>query len=364
MKRILVSSKGEQVEVHQKPIGSGNEGTIYTIASPSRLKSSCVKLYANFQDADKRLNKVSYMIEHPPTSIHTDDYTICWPTDLLYESGKFIGFIMPLAFDNSIELDELCGEEIDTILGRPWYKKFGREHSSSFKRRMMLCVNIAFMIHMIHKENKYVIGDLKPQNILVNLAGGVSLVDCDAIQIVNNGEKKFSVTAITPEYAPVERTTTNVNEDILSVSWDTFSLAVIFYEILVGIHPYTASFQGKYSDLGGLEDKIEAGLFVHGGRKTEIDILPPIHNRYEKMPDLLKYLFNKTFEDGHWNYDVRPCTEDWGKTIYKILSDPDIPKSPKFFERFLQYLFYTLLVMIVLVVIAFLIGLYSFFSPR
>ncbi|MCL4537365.1 MAG: PEGA domain-containing protein [Nitrospirae bacterium] len=98
----------------------------------------------------------------------------------------------------------------------------------------------------------------------------------------------------------------------------------MFYQILFGIHPYAATFDGndgRYKDCDTVEQCIENGLFVHGSKKKYISVLPPPHNSFKYIPKTLQSLFVRAFENGHSDPQKRPSIDEWGKTIYEIVKD-------------------------------------------
>lgn len=59
--------------------------------------------------------------------------------------------------------------------------------------------NWALATEIIHNSGKYIIVDLKPENVLATADGKISVVDTDSFQIID-GSKKFPGPVATPEY--------------------------------------------------------------------------------------------------------------------------------------------------------------------
>jgi hypothetical protein len=311
----LKTIRGQNIIVEDTPLASpGAEGSVHRITSPITFKHDCVKIY--FKKIRKeRESKVQYMAYNPPAELQGKNYRICWVKEAIFEVDEFAGFIMPLAYPDSIHLYDLCTARIKKDLGNIWHQRYDRTTKKGIEARFKLCVNIASAIHAVHSMQRYVVVDMKPQNILITDDGKVSLVDCDSFQIVNNGKKIFSAPLITPGYVPYEGNQIKPSTHLIPESWDMFSLAIIYYELIFGLHPYAASFSGEYESATNIADKIKNDLFVHGAKKKYISFQPPLHKNFNSIPISIQQLFHLVFQQGHQNPQIRPNAEDWGRTI-------------------------------------------------
>jgi len=321
MSIALITSNKQNILVEDNPLASGGEGAVHKIISPSQYSDCCVKLYLRQYRTRKREQKIRHMAQSPLPNLNglkNGGCVICFPKELVYENNKsnrFAGFIMPLAFNGSNQLYELCIPKTKK-LPSTWISKYDRCSSKGIESRLKLCVNIAAAINFIHSAGKYVLVDLKPQNILVTIDGKISVIDLDSTQIAVNNQVLYSAQVATPEYVPVEGNHLNPARDLIPESWDRFSLAVVFYEILFGLHPYAASYQGQYQNSNTVADSIRCGLFVHGSKKSYVYRKPPLHDNFNRIPSSLQNLFIKAFDAGHNNPSLRPKAEEWGRIIY------------------------------------------------
>ncbi|MBL7914381.1 MAG: hypothetical protein JNL49_04980 [Bacteroidia bacterium] len=314
------------IQLEDKPLAAaGGEGTVYRVKGTGAFANSCVKIYHPQKRTGARKNKVEFMIQNKPQVVSSANFIICWPTEMVFDGNRtFIGFVMPLAFSGSEKLYELTTTKIPKRLQLHW-GKFDRATSSGIEKRLKVCVNIAIAIHSIHQSGKYAIVDYKPQNILITNEGKISITDVDSFQIANNGSVLFYSEVATPEYAPPEASRLNPSRTLVPESWDRFSLAVSFYEILFGIHPYAATCDGQYHAATTIGEKIQKGLFVHGSKKSYLTVIPTIHNNFLHLPTSLGRLFIKAFEEGHTNNNVRPSAEEWGQAIhYELITKTGI----------------------------------------
>lgn len=316
MKKKLKTEKGISITIAVKSFASGGEGVLYKIVSPLSMKNKCAKIIFNSKLTKQREQKIAYMVNNPPKNIQSSGYRICWPEGLLYEGSTFVGFIMPLAKASAIELKMLCSNIISTKIPQVWNLKFNRKHYNYLSDRLKLCHNIARAVHVVHTTKCYVFLDLKPPNILVTSKGDVFIIDCDSIQVSNQHQKLFAGSALTMEYAPSECNSLSLIRDNISLAWDRFSMGVIFYEVLFGIHPFAASFKAPYDNATSLGAKIEQGLFVHGKAKIKLHCCPNPHNEYFHLNSEMQQLFIRSLGVSP---KLRPNMNEWRQGIISQL---------------------------------------------
>jgi serine/threonine protein kinase len=214
-------------------------------------------------------------------------------------------------------LEKLCLPMVPPELGAEWHK-FDSRHPNVFKNRLTLCANIAAALFQIHEAKQYTLVDLKPQNILVRSDGYIFIIDVDSFQVHDRDRVLFHVQVATPDYTPPEayRLVIRPTDHHIHESWDRFSLAIILYRILCGIHPFTCTPQGHYENCATTEEKITHGLFPYASSKTQfIDVIPPPHKTFNTLDSAVRQLFLRCFEDGHTNPALRPSAEEWCEVI-------------------------------------------------
>jgi len=319
MKKYRLDTKETVIVDDRNPLGDGGgEGTVYTIASPSKYRSYCIKVYFPDKRAEKQ-KKIEYLINHR-TVTSGSMYQICWPTNMVYDGNTFCGHMMPLAYPNSYNLLKIKPSNFDKKKNIPQAlkDKYTRSTLDGLINRTKLCINIAIAIHEVHKTGKYVLVDLKPDNILFTFEGKISLVDFDSVQI-KDGSIRFPSTVGTAEYVPPEQYI-GTADVMKNVEWDYFSYAVLIYEILFGVHPFNGYFEGPYSHISDLADKIKKGLFVHGKNKKYLAALPAKHphQMFDALwPSSVQQLFIQTFETGHNYPQQRVSIEKFAQTLYE-----------------------------------------------
>lgn len=329
--QFYIKGTNEAVVLDDKSFASGGEGGLFNIQSPSRYVRYVAKIFHPHKRKDQqREAKINYLIENRPDFEYNPSHQpIIWVEKSLYdEKGLFVGFIMPKATGEKLEV--LCSPRMPKRLGSEWQRlAFG--HEDSMRLRMKVCYNIAAAIHQIHATGKYVLVDLKPDNILIHSNGLVSIVDMDSIEVIENGQTKFPATVVTPEYTPSEYYEgVRPGDQVIEKSWDEFSMSVIFYRLLLGIHPFAASAVPPYDNLVTLGDKIHHGLYVHQPNEQLFSIIPPPHRKFDDLDEEVQQLFDRTFIQGHKDPRKRISAELWGTTFINsplLLIDRPLPSK-------------------------------------
>jgi hypothetical protein len=312
---ILYTKNNTPYRLELKPFAGGGEGEVFKLISPNNT-NQCAKIYFPNQRTKEKEDKIKFIINNTNLRKDPNLYLHCFPSDILYDKQKnFVGFLMPIAFRNSIQLYELVTTRISKNLFPEWHSKYNRNSNEGIHNRLKLCANIAIAVHAIHETNNFVLVDFKPQNILITNDGKISIIDLDSIQVSKGNKVLYPSKVATPEYSPKEVSILNPSLYYISESWDRFSLSVVFYEILFGIHPYVATANGQYANYGTISEKISNNLFVHGSKKNYLTTIPAVHNNFSNLPISLQNLFISTFEEGSFDPSKRISAETWARQI-------------------------------------------------
>lgn len=305
----------EQLELTTPPFASGGEGSLYHIETEG-YEGLVAKIYHPKKRTLLRQHKIAYLQEHPPKELVKEKgITLVWPEKLLLdENNQFIGFLMPYVEGEKLEILTL------PKLGRRYREQWQAYDFSVDTRRhnrLSLCYKIARAIEQLHHTERYVVIDMKPDNIVIQPNGEVALVDLDSIEVVENGQTLYDAPVATPEYTPPDSYWENPEVDPTQEEpWDRFGLAVIFYKLLLGIHPFAASTKGAYAEATSLSDKIEQGLFVHNPAMQEyLEVIPAQHEEYQRLPLSIQQLFERSFIAGHQQPFARPSAAEWAQAL-------------------------------------------------
>jgi len=324
MTRTINTHSGRTLKIDSKSLKSGGQGGIHRILSPGYQKY-IAKLYHNVNKAKLLENKILSMVKHSPCVDVPEivSNSLAWAISALYENNQFVGYVMPKV-DNAIELSELTTPRSPHQRHGSEWKKFDISNSDSFRTRLIICYNIARAIELLHQNGMYTLVDLKPDNIMVNKKGLITIIDLDSIQIIdNNGALLFNAEVATEDFAPPEFYNQKIVPKAAKIdqSWDAFSFAVICYKVLLAIHPYQAS----HNTYNTISELISNGYFVHGRRKNELRVIPHIHKCFFKLPENIRQLFFQTFDKGHLNPSFRPVLSDWVRTFSSVLFSKVVP---------------------------------------
>ena len=304
----LKDTQNEEVVLFDKPIGRGGEGNVYEIKSPEKYQDFVLKLYHEKERTKIRELKIIYLLANRPDI--KDNLSVIWPEELVYSEDKFVGFLMPKV-KNAIDLTSLCTLNLPYKLDEQWHYLYDRNKPLSLNKRLEICQRLANTINQIHKSGKYVLVDLKPENIKVTVTGQISIIDIDSIEVIPYQKVIFPADKTSPEYSPPERKELNLKSDYLPVQWDLFSLGIVFYKILFGLHPYAGSCIYPFDKLRLLEEKIQQGLFPMGANSDYFSVIPEPHKNFETAPEVIQNLFLACFDDAFSSPEKRPDAEQW-----------------------------------------------------
>lgn len=308
-----ISTKLGRLVLEAAPFASGGAGEVYR-ATDGGGATYCVKILTKQKPGE--IEKIRHMTENPPSSLKAGWGTLCWPIDLVkkHGTGGYVGYVMPMALPGSVELSNLTNIRWPGKNPPPLAAKLDRTSANGLTARMLVACNISAAVNRIHQLG-CVFVDLKPQNILVSPTGLISLVDLDSIQIVA-GREIFRGPLGSPEYMPSESYRMDFNQGpMIEPSWDLFSLAVIHYEILLGIHPFTASPKPSIIGCETIEDAIRFKMYVHGNNRSNLEVIPAPHSSINVVPSELALLFRRAFDAASPSH--RPTAKEWGEALHQ-----------------------------------------------
>ena len=332
--QIYNNGKVTRIELATSEISSGGQGRIFKIQNPWFFHGYCAKIYKDAKHASSNREKIEYMVVNKPTNKDMANIRICWPKYIIYNNqSEFCGYVMPLAFDGSRDLKIIeiysVGKTIEQKYPKfpEWHKKYELDTPQGFINRIKMLHNWALATEIIHNSGKYIIVDLKPENVLATPDGRISVVDTDSFQIVD-GAKNFPGPVATPEYFAKFAKERHSKKMFQTFDCDNFALAVSFYKILVGTHPYSG-FKllppydtDEYSDIAS---RIDAELFVFGKNRSRIELLKQnnLHERFFKLPQILQTLFMQAFTQ-----EQQPSSTIWKQALKSILSPGNKVRIP------------------------------------
>jgi len=314
MPKSVQLKNGTTLQLEHNAFASGGEGELFRIINPESFQNQVAKIYKSEKRTKERENKTVFLATNPPTlQVHDGHHSVIWVNQVVFENGKFCGFTMPIA--KGVKLELLCHPKLPKTLNSEW-AKFDFQNSKAIELRLKLCFNIAVALYHIHKLGNYVLVDMKPENIMVQPNGLISLIDIDSVAIIKNNKVIFPAPVATPEYTPPEYYNgIKLDGDGVNETWDRFSMSVIFYRLLCGIHPFTGSCITPYEKCNGLADMVQNGLFPNGLKSSYFKVIPPPHKIFEKLELVVQELFKRCFNEGHSNPNNRPNADEWCRSL-------------------------------------------------
>ena len=302
----MEDDKGNSVSFVGKQIGFGGEGDIYR----TNQSGIVAKIYKNLPTQDQ-INKLNVMIANPPKNPSTygsygNHISIAWPNSLLTKDGKCIGFLMP-------EIAKNVG--IINVYNPKRRKQVLPKFDWIFLH--ITALNFVEIVGSLHRQ-KYIIGDIKPQNILVNNQAAVSIVDADSFQ-VKNGSTVYRCRVASEGFTPPELIGSRTSNITQTIYHDRYRVALIIYHLLFARHPFE---EGSWcnGEEKELEELMKGGIWLYNNaqndRQPNKNTIP-----FQTIHPKLQQLFKQCFNDGHNNPIERPSTQDWSDALKLAIED-------------------------------------------
>jgi DNA-binding helix-hairpin-helix protein with protein kinase domain len=257
------------------------------------------KIYHN-RPSFEQVEKLKVMLANPPEepNAHLNHISFAWCKSLLTDTeGNCVGFLMP-EIKNAKELIDIYNSQRR--------KRLKLEIDWRFLHTTAL--NIASIIEAIHAKG-YVLGDIKPQNILVNNRALPSIIDTDSFQVSNFQTGKVYRCLVGSEgFTPPEL----IGKDFATINQteihDRFRLATIIYHLLFGDSPFSGQWKGA-GETPQPSELIRRGFWLYGQnsliKPTERNIsLNVVHTQLQQN-------FIRCFSHGYQNPNLRPSAREW-----------------------------------------------------
>ncbi len=305
---ILKGKGGIQYNLEASPFAQGGEGQIYNIIGRS---DKVAKLYKQGKITADHERKLVKMVTTPPDQNVLDQ--IAWPMDVLYDNGKFVGFVM-----KKFKLNE----ELNVIYE---YGSSAKYPNLTWGNKINIAKNLCVVLNAVHNAG-HVCGDFNPKNISVDPnTGRVTFVDTDSYHITD-GNSIYRCNVGMPEYLPREiqvKLHDGLSKAALptfSKETDNFALAVHIFQLLMnGVHPFACSIIPSADSvvLPDTSDSIlkgECPFFKKVSGKQIPKFAPPA----DILPDEITDLFVNAFIVGHSQPQERPSAETWYYALDKL----------------------------------------------
>lgn len=288
-------------------LGKGGEGIVYEVTDDSH---QVAKIYHPAYRNIDRERKLKAMVINPPQDdtrkLSPPHISIAWPTDLLYEQGRFVGYLMPRII-KSPDIFEIYNPKLRA-----------QKHSGfSWRHLHRVAKNLATALNALHARH-YVMGDINQKNVLVTASAMVTLVDTDSFEIRDNAGNVYACAVGVPEYVPPELQGISLDSVRRNSAHDNFGLAVMIFQLLMeGFHPFTGAPKDPTISLVGQVylHCIKTGIFPY---QTNRDFAPPPASPdFKTLHPEIQKAFLQCFIDGHRNPSARPGARSWINLLAK-----------------------------------------------
>jgi DNA-binding helix-hairpin-helix protein with protein kinase domain len=300
---LICTQTGESIRLTSL-LANGGEGEIWQTSHSGWL----AKIY--YDPTPDRIRKLKVMVAHPPQdpNAHIGHISYAWPRSLLQDNrGNGVGFLMP-EIPKSVDLMDV-------------YHPLRRQKvfpDFSWLYLHVTAANVASLVWAIHHAG-YVLGDIKPQNILVNSEGLPGLIDTDSFQVCDpESNELFRCLVGSESFTPPEL----LGQDLAWIEQtplhDRFRLGVILYLLLFGEHPFKGQWVGA-GDSPSPNELVRHGLWPYAPQSliqaSRLTIpLQVIH------PDLQR-CFLRCFTAGHTQPEQRPTAQEWVQAFKGAIAD-------------------------------------------
>ncbi len=284
----------------------GGQGEVFQVQSP---RGVVLKKYkATALSADPTLERrLTAMVSTRPSGWrdHKRRILLAWPMDIVYDTGRFAGFVMPrIDTADTVELHRVANpSDRQTATGATdWLR------GCTWRYLVLTAANLARATASLHSVGT-VIGDFNERNVRVSRNAHVSLLDCDSMQIVDaHTNERFLCRVGRPEFTPPELLGADWKTTIRYPSGDLYALSIHIHQLLLeGEHPFRGVWTGA-DDKPSMPALASNGIWSHGPgplsprpRTVDLGILPK---------EIIE-LFRRAFEDGARQPSLRPQAREW-----------------------------------------------------
>jgi DNA-binding helix-hairpin-helix protein with protein kinase domain len=303
MTTLTCTRTGQNISLVQQLATSG-EGDIWRT---DRL-GTLAKIY--YSPKLERIQKLEVMIAHPPQdpNAHINHISFAWPNSLLQDaSGVAVGFLMP-EVSNALELLEV-------------YNPLRRQKALPEFNWLYLhatAMNVASLVWAIHLAG-YVLGDLKPQNILVTNGALPSIIDTDSFQVRHPKTGELYRCPVGSEgFTPAELLGQDLATVEQTVIHDRFRLGVIIHLLLFGDHPFKGRWVGP-GDSPDPNELLQQGWWPYAPN-SPIQA-SPLTTPLAVVHPAVQDCFLRCFNGGHLNPSARPTANEWVGVLREAIAD-------------------------------------------
>ena len=318
--KVVKSTTGVEYSIGKK-LGAGGVARVFRARRLSDKKECVFKEYVPSPESHRMHNAIKRNIQNLMKNPLTED------------DGKtpLQSFIGPLDKDSLIELPQSKGfgyvmELVDTKSFLPVPNLWHWDVYPDAQIICKACINIAHLFRRVHFKG-WCYKDINEGNIYINnQTGEIRIIDCDNISVQSTKTIKGTDGYMAPEVYVTSTPDTYT---------DYFSMAVLFYRLLVGGYPMDGKKTRQYLLSNNLSVQ-EAASTIYGSmavfafdpkdcsneiRKLVDPLNPQLYEiqtrRWNRLPTEIQQTFCQTFSTGltNVNRNKRATDRAWMKTF-------------------------------------------------
>ena len=271
--RLQLAYPEQHFTIIEAFLGKGGEGSVYKILENNFPQEYICKIYNNDKNTNLKREKISKILDLNP-----DIKDVCFPQIATYnKNGEFIGYIAKRAY----------GYELSKIIFVP--KKLKLKFPNWNRMHLVkISILIIKIIKQLHDFN-IIVGDLNPNNILIQTPNKINWIDTDSFQI-----EEYPCPVGMLEYTRVIHHNKNFSKFLRTKDDDIFALVILLFQIqFQGLHPY-AHIGG-----GSPKENMQKGIFPYPINSNQSYAKVPKGNWRiiweELLTQNIKQLFYDTF---------------------------------------------------------------------
>jgi hypothetical protein len=243
-------------------------------------------------------------------SLDTRHRNFAWPLSTVYDhAGKAVGVILPVVPG---------ARSVTAISNAKMRAKRAAEMDWHYLHAV--AANIAFLFERLHDQG-IVVGDVKPENILIDDRALATLIDCDSVQISDTAGTVYLCTVGSEGFTAPEWIGRRFTDGPRDIASDRFGLAVVLYQLLTGAHPWTGEWMGS-GEPPTRDQLIHSGdwPFKPGARLRPVPGMVSL----DALAPGVAALFRQAFIAGAKDPESRPSAADWHEALCTALADLDV----------------------------------------
>ena len=280
-------------------IGGGGESIVYRISN-----GYLAKIYEPNKNGEvypaytiDKLKRLIFLKDIVPSGIFL-------PQGLVYnDNNECVGFLMKKA----------QGFIIQNIFSSSKMRQQRGYGNLVVGDLLTLCKNFLVLVKFLHSQ-KIMIGDVNPQNIMINAKKEVFLIDCDSYQM-----GRFPCPVGTEDFMSprlLNNRNKSLSQTLRTIGDELHGIGVMLFCIMtLGNHPYGS--RGDCKRLGNV--KIMNFIF-----KKNPNLIPAAAKKYwDRMPPILQDKFHNAFDKSGKNSSEgkRLNADNWLKIFEGLLQD-------------------------------------------